>query len=54
MKNLIVISSLLTILFAGCVAEEPDNTVVSSPAAAPDSRPNILLIIGDDMGVCET
>ena len=46
MRNLIVISSLLAILFAGCVAEDPDSTSASTP----DTRPNILLIIGDDMG----
>ncbi|MHC4074351.1 MAG: arylsulfatase [Planctomycetota bacterium] len=50
MKTLIVVSSLLAMLFTGCVEEEPDTTVASAPAAIPDSRPNILLIIGDDMG----
>ena len=46
MKTLTVISSLLAALFAGCVAEEQETT----SAATPETRPNILLIIGDDMG----
>ncbi len=50
MRHLILISSLLAILFAGCVAEEQDMMVASTSTATPDSRPNILLIIGDDMG----
>lgn len=50
MRLLIVISSLLAILFSGCAAEEADTTVASTPADTTDSRPNILLIIGDDMG----
>ena len=50
MKNLIVVASMLAMLFAGCTTEEADTTVASTPAASPDSRPNILLIIGDDMG----
>jgi len=50
MRHLIVISSLLAMLFSGCVAEEADTTVASTPAATPATRPNILLIIGDDMG----
>ena len=41
---------LLALLFSGCVAEEADTTAASTPAATPNSRPNILLIIGDDMG----
>ena len=49
MRRLIAITSLLA-MCAGCVAEEADTTVPSTPAATPDSRPNILLIIGDDMG----
>ena len=49
MRRLIVVTSLFAMLFSGCVAEEPDATVASTPAATPDSRPNILLIIGDDM-----
>ncbi len=50
MKNLIVVASMVAMLFAGCTTEEADTTVASTPAASPDSRPNILLIIGDDMG----
>ena len=50
MRNLIAISSLLAMLIGGCVAEERDTTIASESAAAMDSRPNILLIIGDDMG----
>ena len=46
MRVLTVISSLLAMLFAGCVAEESDTTTASTP----ETRPNILLIIGDDMG----
>ncbi len=46
MRYLTVISSLLAMLFAGCVAEESDTTTASTP----ETRPNILLIIGDDMG----
>ena len=41
-------------LFAGCVAEEPDTKAAPSSdttaASTADTRPNILLIIGDDMG----
>ena len=50
MRRLIAISSLLAMLCSACVGEEADTTVASPPAATPDSRPNILLIIGDDMG----
>jgi len=50
MKNLVAISSLLSMLFAGCGAEQPDTKAAATSASAADSRPNILLIIGDDMG----
>ena len=50
MRHLILISSLLAMFFAGCVAEEADTTAASTPAAATSARPNILLIISDDMG----
>jgi len=50
MKHPIVIPLLLAVLFAGCTAEEPGTTAVSTSAATSESRPNILLIIGDDMG----
>ncbi len=58
MRHLRVISSLLALLLTGCAADEPDKKAASSPdtTTAPNSastekaRPNILLIIGDDMG----
>jgi len=50
MRYLIVISSLLAVLFSGCVAEDTDTTAASTSVATPKARPNILLIIGDDMG----
>ena len=50
MRRLIVMSWLLALLFSGCAAEEADTTAASTPAATPKGRPNILLIIGDDMG----
>ena len=50
MRKLILTSSLLAMLSAGCVAEEADTVVASPPAADSNNRPNILLIIGDDMG----
>ncbi len=50
MRRLIMITSLVAILFSGCVAEEPGTEAGSTPATSKDSRPNILLIIGDDMG----
>ena len=46
MRHQIVISSLLAMLLAGCNAAEQQST--SEPTT--DTRPNILLIIGDDMG----
>ena len=50
MGRLIVMTSLVAMLCSGCGAEDADMTVASTPAAPPDGRPNILLIIGDDMG----
>ena len=50
MRHLIAISSLLAMLLVGCDSKESDTTLASTPAATTDSRPNILLIIGDDMG----
>ncbi len=50
MRHLVVIASLFAMLISGCVAEEADTTATSTPAATPETRPNILLIIGDDMG----
>ena len=50
MGRLIALTLLVAALCSGCVAEEADTPVPSTPAATPDSRPNILLIIGDDMG----
>ena len=50
MGRLIASTSLVAMLCSGCVAEEADTPIPSAPAATPDSRPNILLIIGDDMG----
>ena len=50
MRHTIVISSLLATLFSACVAEKRDTTAASTSASAPEARPNILLIIGDDMG----
>ena len=50
MRHLFVISSLFAMLFSGCVAEEPDTTTASTSVATRDGSPNILLIIGDDMG----
>ena len=44
MRRLIVMYSLPALLFFGCVAEEAVTTAEST------TRPNILLIIGDDMG----
>ena len=46
MRYLIMISSLLTMLISGCAAE--DQETASAPEL--ETRPNILLIIGDDMG----
>ncbi len=46
MRTLNVTLSLLAIVLAGCIAEEQETT----PASTADSRPNILLIISDDMG----
>ena len=46
MTHQIVIPSLLAMLLAGCNAAEQQST--SEPTT--DTRPNILLIIGDDMG----
>lgn len=54
MRHLIANLSLLAVLLAGCVAEEQDTSTVSNAdataASSPENRPNILLIIGDDMG----
>ena len=50
MRRLIAVSSLCAVLCSACGAEDAHMTVASTPAATPDSRPNILLIIGDDMG----
>jgi arylsulfatase len=50
MRHLIAISSLFAMVFAGCVAEEPDTKAAPTSASTADTRPNILLIIGDDMG----
>jgi len=50
MRNPIVITSLCALLFTGCGAEKADTSNASTPAVTKDSRPNILLIIGDDMG----
>ena len=50
MRHSIVIASILAMLFAGCVAEEADTTAVPTSVSTSETRPNILLIIGDDMG----
>ena len=50
MRFLILMSLLITWLFYGCTAEDADTAVASVPAAASINRPNILLIISDDMG----
>ena len=50
MRHLIVIMSLLAIVLAGCVAEETDTKHTSTSDSTSETRPNILLIIGDDMG----
>ena len=50
MKHPIMLSSLLAMVFAGCVAEEPETKAELTAASTADTRPNILLIIGDDMG----
>jgi len=50
MRYLIAISSLFAMLLSGCVAEEPDATAASTSTETMQTRPNILLIIGDDMG----
>ena len=50
MGRLIAMTSLVAVLCSDCGAGEVDTTGASLPAATPDSRPNILLIIGDDMG----
>ena len=47
MKRLILTPVLLAVLFAGCTAEESATT---ADAAFTTDTPNILLIIGDDMG----
>ena len=52
MRRLIAISSLCAVLCSACVGEEADTTVASPPAATPDSRPNILLIIGHVGATC--
>ena len=50
MRHLIALSSLFAMVIAGCVAEEPDTKATPTSASTADTRPNILLIIGDDMG----
>ena len=50
MKHPIMLSSLLAMVFAGCVAEEPETKAELTAASTADTRANILLIIGDDMG----
>ena len=50
MRYLIAISSLFAMLLSGCVAEEPDATAASTSTETMQTRPNILLIIGYDMG----
>ena len=50
MRFLIAITSLFAMLLSGCGGGDADTTVASTSAVTPDSRPNILLIIGDDMG----
>ncbi len=50
MRHQIAISSLLAMLLAGCVAEDLDTKAAPTSASTADTKPNILLIISDDMG----
>ncbi len=50
MRPMILISSLLALLFAGCTTEDSGPTSAPTAAEVEETRPNILLIIGDDMG----
>ena len=49
MRSLFLMASLLALLISGCAFEE-DQMIESMPHAKQEKRPNILLIIGDDMG----
>lgn len=50
MRPVILIPSLLALLFAGCTTEDSESSSASTAAEDEDTRPNILLIISDDMG----
>ena len=50
MRHSTVIVSLFAMFLAGCSADETDSSAAPAIASNEETRPNILLIIGDDMG----